>query len=339
MTRPARHAERLSDRYAREVRPHLTAARVFEGIAWHTQRDHEWRGPCPLHGGDGPNFSVKPDTLEWFCHSGPCKGGREVEYVRARHGLKDYVEAVRFLADLAGVELEKGQARRAARPRRPAPPPPAPRPRTYSRPPADEVWAVWRAAQPVTTDEAAAAYLRSRALDPDAVAAQDLARVLPLGAKLPGWAEHWRGGEARGYRLIFRVFGATGKLENLRARPLYRREDFKAFPGKGNQAGTVLANLLGMALLEGYASASEVWICEGEPDFLAVATSWPAEAAPAVLGIGEGWWTPELAARIPDGSTVVLATDVDGKGEGYAQGVVATLAARARAGRVTLRRW
>ena len=40
---------------------------------------------------------------------------------------------------------------------------------------------------------------------------------------------------------------------------------------------------------------------------------------PVSLGIpGTGTWSDELAARIPDGARVTIATDADNAGDGYA---------------------
>jgi hypothetical protein len=39
------------------------------------QRGPEWRYACPLHNGKGPNFSVKAETGEWYCHSQCNHGG------------------------------------------------------------------------------------------------------------------------------------------------------------------------------------------------------------------------------------------------------------------------
>jgi putative DNA primase/helicase len=39
------------------------------------QRGHEWRGPCPVHNGDGDNFSVNSETGKWYCHSQCGRGG------------------------------------------------------------------------------------------------------------------------------------------------------------------------------------------------------------------------------------------------------------------------
>ena len=35
----------------------------------------QWRGPCPIHDGSGPNFAVNPNTGEWYCHSQCNRGG------------------------------------------------------------------------------------------------------------------------------------------------------------------------------------------------------------------------------------------------------------------------
>jgi hypothetical protein len=47
----------------------------------------EWRGPCPLHQGDGDNFSVEPGTGLWFCHS-KCGGGDILALERALTGKR-----------------------------------------------------------------------------------------------------------------------------------------------------------------------------------------------------------------------------------------------------------
>lgn len=39
------------------------------------QRGIQWRGQCPVHGGEGSNFAVDPNTGLWFCHSKCGRGG------------------------------------------------------------------------------------------------------------------------------------------------------------------------------------------------------------------------------------------------------------------------
>ena len=91
-----------------------------------------------------------------------------------------------------------------------------------------------------------------------------------------------------------------------------------------------MADARGLALLRGTFPIPRVaWIAEGVPDFLTGATRFPDEAtAPAVLGVAEGFWTPELAARVPRGARVVVVSDHDPNGDRYAERIAATLAGR-----------
>ena len=60
-------------------------------------------------------------------------------------------------------------------------------------------------------------------------------------------------------------------------------------------------------------------IAEGEPDFLSNATIYSDadEDAPMVLGIGSGWWTDELASRIPKNTRVIIRTHEDEAGDNW----------------------
>ena len=64
------------------------------------------RGKCPLHNGDNPtSLAVYDDSQSWFCFR--CdKGGDAIDFVQAQQNLA-FVEAVRWLADEAGVSLEQ----------------------------------------------------------------------------------------------------------------------------------------------------------------------------------------------------------------------------------------
>ena len=65
------------------------------------------------------------------------------------------------------------------------------------------------------------------------------------------------------------------------------------------------------------ACVAGIVIAEGGPDFItwAVESSDADEDAPAVFGIGSGAWTPEHAARVPDGYIVTIATHDDEAGD------------------------
>jgi putative DNA primase/helicase len=63
----------------------------------------DWRGACPIHGGDNPlNFSVKPDTGEWFCHSQCDCGGDVFAFIESVKQI-GFSEAVDFVGKWAGT--------------------------------------------------------------------------------------------------------------------------------------------------------------------------------------------------------------------------------------------
>ena len=75
------------------------------------QRGSDWWGCCPFHHEKSPSFHIIPSTGLWKCF-GCGKGGDVFGYVMNREGL-EFPDAVRFLADRAGVELveERGSRR------------------------------------------------------------------------------------------------------------------------------------------------------------------------------------------------------------------------------------
>lgn len=176
-----------------------------------------------------------------------------------------------------------------------------------------ELWARCRA---VAEDPNACEWLQSRALNPDAIDDADLARLAPTDGTLPRWAGHWRTFEVV---LVLPLFDAFGELAGLQGRcPEGPRKSIRM---RGVRcSGMVLCSpaarqILRLGQLTDDAQ-SPIEIVEGEMDLLSVLCRRP-EAA--VFGIpGEGAWTPELAARIPVGSEVHVATHQDPAGDAYA---------------------
>jgi len=68
------------------------------------------RGACPLHKGTNTTaFSIYTDDTgrqRWHCHTGCNAGGDAIDFVRRSKNL-DFIEAANYLADQAGIRMEK----------------------------------------------------------------------------------------------------------------------------------------------------------------------------------------------------------------------------------------
>lgn len=236
-------------------------------------------------------------------------------------------------------------------------------------PPQAEVLALWEHAIPVRRDERAVRWLGDRGLSALRIAQLDLCRVLPWGLPCPAWAgrpaleatEDKPAVEARpwsrsAYRCVFPMFDAHGVMRSLLARYVGKPPTPQAEPRAHKRAalksraphgferrGLVLACPRAERLLRGerLEQPARVVVAEGEMDLCAWSTATkvvPGEVL-VVLGVFAGGWTSEHAARIPDGSTVVIATHHDQGGEAYARQVSESLSARREAGAITMKRW
>ncbi len=67
------------------------------------RRGRLYTGLCPFHNEKTPSFTVYPDTQSYYCF-GCGAGGDVISFVRQRENL-DYIEAVRFLANRAGMQM------------------------------------------------------------------------------------------------------------------------------------------------------------------------------------------------------------------------------------------
>ena len=64
-----------------------------------------WTGLCPFHGEKTPSFSVNAEEGRYYCFG--CRvSGDQITFVREMQHL-DFVDAVRLLADRAGIELHE----------------------------------------------------------------------------------------------------------------------------------------------------------------------------------------------------------------------------------------
>src|SRR5690606_27891730 len=97
----------ISDALLEEVRQR---ADLVEIVSEHTtlkRSGRTFRGPCPLHGGEGPNFSVDPSRNVFKCFT--CgESGDVFSFPMKMLGL-GFLEAVRFVAERAGIEIPEDE--------------------------------------------------------------------------------------------------------------------------------------------------------------------------------------------------------------------------------------
>lgn len=76
-------------------------------------RGREFWGCCPFHGEKTPSFHIIPATQVWHCF-GCGEGGDAFTFVMRRENLS-FPEAIRFLADRAGIEIQDDYSQKQAR--------------------------------------------------------------------------------------------------------------------------------------------------------------------------------------------------------------------------------
>ena len=199
-------------------------------------------------------------------------------------------------------------------------------------PPAEMVEAVWASLAMVCDAAEVAGWLESRQVDPSAVEDRDLARAVTSSSH-PATAR-WH---ESGHRCALPMYDAAGALRSIRARQVEPgRDGPKTLAPSGYRAGgLVFADLPGRAMLRDGTRPTwwpdgepfEVIVVEGGPSWLAAAAEYSVDAlcVPSVLGVVAGSWTDEIAARVPDGAVVTIATDDDGAGQGYQAAIGAAL--------------
>lgn len=93
----------IPDHLVEEIRQR---ADLVEVVSEHTRLKRSgrtWRGPCPLHGGEGPNFSVDPAKGFYKCFV--CgEAGTVYNFLMKQLGMT-FPDAVRSVAERVGVEI------------------------------------------------------------------------------------------------------------------------------------------------------------------------------------------------------------------------------------------
>jgi len=95
----------ISDSDIAQVRAHTDiVALISEQVAL-KKSGRRWSGLCPFHAEKTPSFSVNAEEGRYYCFG--CRvSGDQITFVREMQHL-DFVEAVRLLADRAGIELHE----------------------------------------------------------------------------------------------------------------------------------------------------------------------------------------------------------------------------------------
>jgi len=91
----------ISDAYLEELRSKNDVETVISSYVTLKRRGRILTGLCPFHNEKTPSFTVYPETQSYYCF-GCGQGGDVITFIKNINNL-DYVEAVKQLADMAGM--------------------------------------------------------------------------------------------------------------------------------------------------------------------------------------------------------------------------------------------
>lgn len=103
----------LPEGFLRELRDNNDMVSVAQSYVELKRAGHTYSCRCPFHSERTPSFHVYPDTQSYYCF-GCGAGGDVVTFIRQIENL-DYMEAVRFLAQRAGMAMPEDRDDGSAR--------------------------------------------------------------------------------------------------------------------------------------------------------------------------------------------------------------------------------
>ena len=100
----------VSDSLVEDIRARADILEILGEYVQLRRSGKSYRGPCPLHGGDGPNFAVDPQRQIFKCFV--CGEGGDVFGFLMKHLGLDFPEAVRHVGAKVGIEVPDREERR-----------------------------------------------------------------------------------------------------------------------------------------------------------------------------------------------------------------------------------
>ena len=98
----------LPDSFLQELISRNPIEDVVDSYVRTRRRGRTAVGLCPFHGEKTPSFTVYPETASFYCF-GCGAGGDVITFIKKIENL-DYLDAVRFLADRAGMKMPEDKA-------------------------------------------------------------------------------------------------------------------------------------------------------------------------------------------------------------------------------------
>ncbi len=96
-----------------EIKERLDIIEIISAYIPLKKAGHNYKGLCPFHSEKTPSFVVFPDSQNWHCFGACGIGGDVFTFVQKRENV-DFGEALRILAQRAGVELKPRTERESA---------------------------------------------------------------------------------------------------------------------------------------------------------------------------------------------------------------------------------